>query len=136
MKSFNLPLRQPRFGLTRVQATRPDVGKELGGRIHLIVDGGPTTHGVESTIVMVRGESVWIVRSGPITADDLQPYADEVALAARSPLPSAPGQMKSHYAPATPVLGSMAPQKPNSLTMRRSSFTASGGSCSGIKPTA
>jgi L-threonylcarbamoyladenylate synthase len=106
VEAFGQPLAAPsanRFGRISPTTAR-DVAEELGGRIHLIVDGGPTTHGVESTIVMVRGESVWIVRSGPITADDLQPYADEVALAARSPLPSAPGQMKSHYAPATPVL--------------------------------
>ena len=36
--------------------------------------------------------------------------------------------------PLRPMEGSMAPQKPSSSTMRRSSLTASGGSCMGIRP--
>lgn len=102
---FGQPLAAPsanRFGRISPTTAR-DVAEELGGRIHLIVDGGPTTHGIESTVITLREESIWILRSGPITADDLLGYADEVAVASRSPLPNAPGQLKSHYAPATPL---------------------------------
>jgi L-threonylcarbamoyladenylate synthase len=105
VEAFGQPLAAPsanRFGRISPTTAR-DVAEELDGRIHLIVDGGPTTHGIESTVITLRGESVWILRSGPITADDLLAYADEVAVAHRSPRPNAPGQLKSHYAPATPL---------------------------------
>lgn len=103
--SFGQPLAAPsanRFG--RISPTTAGhVVEELDGRIHLVVDGGPATHGVESTIIAVRERTVWILRSGPVTADDLRPFADEVAVSKRSHLPAAPGQLKSHYAPRTPL---------------------------------
>jgi L-threonylcarbamoyladenylate synthase len=103
IKAFGQPLAAPsanRFG--RISPTTAQhVAEELKDRINLIVDGGPTMHGVESTIITIREESIWILRSGPITAEDLRPFAGEVAVANRSALPNAPGQLKSHYAPKT-----------------------------------
>ncbi len=68
----------------------------LGGRIPLILDGGPTERGLESTIVAVEGDRVRLLRPGPI----------EVAQAG-APVEAgrieAPGQMRSHYAPAKPL---------------------------------
>ncbi|MEO6785709.1 MAG: L-threonylcarbamoyladenylate synthase [Chthoniobacteraceae bacterium] len=105
IQAFGQPLAAPsanRFG--RISPTTAQhVAEELGGKIHLIVDGGPAMHGVESTVITLREESIWILRSGPVTADDLRPFAETVAVANRSALPNAPGQMKSHYAPKTPL---------------------------------
>lgn len=105
VKAFGQPLAAPsanRFG--RISPTAAEhVEEELGGKIHLIVDGGPTLHGVESTVITLRGNDIWILRSGPITAEDLRPFASNVSVANRRALPNAPGQMKSHYAPATPL---------------------------------
>ena len=105
VQSFGQPLAAPsanRFG--RISPTTAQhVMEELGGKIHLVVDGGPATHGVESTVITLREENIWILRSGPVTAEDLRPYAKTVAVANRSALPNAPGQLKSHYAPQTPL---------------------------------
>jgi L-threonylcarbamoyladenylate synthase len=104
IKAFGQPLAAPsanRFGRISPTTAR-HVADELNSRINLIVDGGPTMHGVESTIITVREQNIWILRSGPVTAEDLRPFAEEVAVANRSALPKAPGQMKTHYAPATP----------------------------------
>ncbi len=105
VQAFGQPLAAPsanRFG--RISPTTAQhVVEELGGKIHLVVDGGATTHGVESTVITLRGESIWILRSGPVTAEDLQPFAENVAVANRTTLPNAPGQLKSHYAPKTPM---------------------------------
>lgn len=103
--AFGQPIAAPsanRFG--RISPTSaPHVMEELGGKIHLIVDGGPTLHGVESTVVTLREENLWILRSGPVTAEQLRPFAESVAVANRSAVPNAPGQLKSHYAPKTPM---------------------------------
>ena len=70
------PLAAPsanRFG--RVSPTTAQhVLDELDGRIPLIIDGGPAEHGIESTVVAVRGGKIDILRRGPITAEQLSEF--------------------------------------------------------------
>ena len=98
------PLAAPsanRFG--RISPTTAQhVLDELDGRIPLIVDAGPTEHGIESTIVAVRDGGIAILRRGPITHEQLSEFA-EVSSVMRTPRISSPGQLPSHYAPKTPL---------------------------------
>jgi len=98
------PLAAPsanRFG--RISPTAAEhVWAELQGRIPLILDGGPTSHGIESTIVAVENGRIRILRAGPITPEQLSEFA-EVITQASGDQPEAPGQLKSHYAPRTPL---------------------------------
>lgn len=110
---FGKPLAAPsanRFG--RISPTTAEhVRTELAGRIPLIVDGGPTEHGLESTIVAVEGGRLRLLRAGPITAPELAAVwrenhgGLESVGAVESPnvgaQPEAPGQLASHYAPGT-----------------------------------
>lgn len=66
----------------------------LGGRIPLILDGGATDHGLESTIVALTGGAPRLLRPGPIDLGVAQAPSDAV---------EAPGQLASHYAPAKPL---------------------------------
>ncbi|MCY3702041.1 MAG: L-threonylcarbamoyladenylate synthase [Rhodospirillales bacterium] len=79
------------------------VRDELGPAIDLVLDGGPTEIGLESTVLeLVSGRSV-LLRAGGITVEDLEavigpvdePGADETA--------RAPGMLRQHYAPRTPL---------------------------------
>jgi L-threonylcarbamoyladenylate synthase len=101
---FGKPLAAPsanRFG--RISPTTAQhVLEELDQRIPLIIDAGPTQHGLESTIVTVRENTIDILRQGPVTAGELSEYAD-VNIVASSREISAPGQLSSHYAPKTPL---------------------------------
>ena len=101
---FGKPLAAPsanRFG--RISPTSAgDVLSELGGRIPLVVDGGPTRHGLESTILSVESGRIQILRSGPITPEELGEFG-EVCFGFAGATPDAPGQLKSHYAPRTPL---------------------------------
>ena len=96
------PLAAPsanRFG--RVSpTTAPHVLDELDGRIPLIVDAGPTEHGLESTIVAVRDGRIAVLRRGPITHEQLSQFAVITSVVA-TPKISSPGQLPSHYAPKT-----------------------------------
>ena len=98
------PLAAPsanRFG--RISPTTAQhVLDELDGRIPLIVDAGPTEHGIESTIVAVRDGGIAILRRGPITDEQLSEFA-EVSSVLRTPRIFSPGQLPSHYAPKTPL---------------------------------
>jgi len=66
----------------------------LGGRIPLILDGGPTERGLESTIVAATGGPLRLLRPGPITVDAVTATEDRI---------EAPGQLASHYAPSKPL---------------------------------
>jgi L-threonylcarbamoyladenylate synthase len=103
VRAFGKPLAAPsanRFG--RISPTTAQhVQDELGGRIPLIVDAGPTAHGIESTIIAVHGGRIDVLRRGPITAEQLSVFGKINIVTAEKV--SAPGQLPSHYAPKTPL---------------------------------
>jgi len=103
LQAYGKPVAAPsanRFG--RISPTSAeDVFAELGGRIPLVLDGGHCEHGVESTIVLVRGSELHILRNGPVTAEELAPFG---AVLGRVAGISAPGGLTSHYAPRTPLV--------------------------------
>jgi L-threonylcarbamoyladenylate synthase len=78
-----------------ISPTRADhVLRSLNGRIPLIIDGGSTELGLESTIVAATGGPLRLLRPGPIETD--------AAMTSGSPI-EAPGQLASHYAPSKPL---------------------------------
>jgi L-threonylcarbamoyladenylate synthase len=104
IRALGKPLAAPsanRFG--RVSPTTAQhVLDELKERIPLIIDAGPTLHGIESTIVAIRAGGIHILRCGPLTKEQLSEFGkiDNVASAEKV---SAPGQLPVHYAPKTPL---------------------------------
>ena len=104
VSAFGEPLSAPsanRFG--RISpTTAKHVLDELNGHIPLIIDAGPTTHGIESTIVAVHDSKIDILRRGPITSEQLSKFG-EVGIATVREKISVPGQLPSHYAPKTPL---------------------------------
>ena len=74
---------------------------ELGGRIPLIVDGGPCLHGIESTIVRVHDHGVEILRHGPVTEERLSEFAAVLAARGRDTL--TPGSMAEPLRARKPV---------------------------------
>jgi L-threonylcarbamoyladenylate synthase len=72
----------------------------LGGAVPMILDGGPCSAGLESTIVAVREHGWQILRPGPVTAADIERVLGTKPLAASGDDIEAPGQLASHYAPS------------------------------------
>jgi len=81
------------------------VWQSLGERVDLILDGGPCSVGVESTIIDLTGPQVVMLRPGGLAKEDLESFLNEpVLLSHGNPdLPSSPGQMLKHYAPSHPL---------------------------------
>jgi L-threonylcarbamoyladenylate synthase len=80
---------------------------DLRGRIDLIIDGGSTPVGIESTIVACLTEPT-LLRPGGRARGEIErvlgrPLAEMPALSESSERPTAPGQLASHYAPRTPL---------------------------------
>lgn len=105
VRSLQSPLAAPsanRFG--RISPTRAEhVCAELDGRIPLIVDGGPTQHGLESTIVSFKDGAMMLLRTGPVTAEQLRSFGEVIAKTGVEHV-EAPGQLPSHYAPSTALV--------------------------------
>ena len=97
-----------RFG--RVSPTdAAHVIDELDGRIDLVLDGGPTPLGIESTVLDLTGEVPRLLRPGGVTVEDLRSVLGDVEAPERivvdeATVASGPGQLLSHYAPSTPVV--------------------------------
>jgi L-threonylcarbamoyladenylate synthase len=75
----------------------------LGSAVPMILDGGPCSAGLESTIVAVREHGWQILRPGPVTAADIERVLGTKPLAASGDDIEAPGQLASHYAPSKAV---------------------------------
>ena len=85
--------------------TAAAVAADLGGKVPLIVDGGPTRIGVESTIVKVEGGRPRLLRPGGIASERIEEIAGQTMLRAdpaRTGI-EAPGMLASHYAPGAAV---------------------------------
>lgn len=75
----------------------------LGDRVDLVLDAGPASRGLESTIVRVEPARLVLLRPGPITPDALAAASGLPVVAAEGEGITAPGQLASHYAPRQPV---------------------------------
>ncbi|MHB1605380.1 MAG: L-threonylcarbamoyladenylate synthase [Leptospirales bacterium] len=91
-----------RFG--RVSpTTAAHVREELGDAPDLILDGGPCRVGIESTILDLSTNRPILMRPGAITGPEIEDLLGLPVSMPGSDSPRAPGRMKSHYAPNTPV---------------------------------
>jgi L-threonylcarbamoyladenylate synthase len=79
--------------------TAHHVRDELGGRIAMILDGGPCGIGLESTVVGFAGDQAVLLRPGGIAVERLEAVAGALGRAGATATPSSPGQLASHYAP-------------------------------------
>lgn len=76
---------------------------DLAGRIDAVVDGGPCTVGVESTVVDARGEVPLVLREGSVTREDLGVALDAAAGTGDLELGASPGTRHRHYQPTCRV---------------------------------
>ena len=96
VRAVGRPLAAPSANASgAISPTRAEhVLKSLGGRIPLIIDGGATERGLESTIVAATDGGLRLLRPGPIQIDAERASGDKI---------EAPGQLASHYAPSKPL---------------------------------
>jgi L-threonylcarbamoyladenylate synthase len=87
----------------RISATTAiHVAEELGEAVDLILASGKSQLGVESTILDLTGPDAILLRPGAVTVEEIEEAIGPVTLSEGNPdRPSAPGQLRRHYAPAT-----------------------------------
>ena len=96
LRAVDRPLAAPSANASgSVSPTRAEhVLKSLGGRVPLIVDGGATERGLESTIIAATDGGLRLLRPGPIEIEAERASGERI---------EAPGQLASHYAPSKPL---------------------------------
>ncbi|TIO54656.1 MAG: threonylcarbamoyl-AMP synthase [Mesorhizobium sp.] len=83
----------------RISATTAQaVAADLGGKIKLVVDGGATPVGLESTIVKIEDGKLKLLRPGGIAAREIEAIAGTEMMRGAAGI-EAPGMLASHYAP-------------------------------------
>ncbi len=105
LKAFGGGIAAPsanRFG--RLSPTRAEhVRDELGESVRVVLDGGESQIGLESTIVACQGGQVRLLRPGAVTASQLREMAPDLIIGADAFSSRVPGSLPSHYAPTTPM---------------------------------
>ncbi|WP_311268268.1 L-threonylcarbamoyladenylate synthase [Sphingobium sp. WCS2017Hpa-17] len=87
-----------------ISPTRADhVLASLDGKIRMILDEGPTSEGLESTIAAPETDRIRLLRPGPVTAAMLEEATGLPVVIGSDAKIEAPGQLESHYAPSKPV---------------------------------
>ncbi|MEM8630427.1 MAG: L-threonylcarbamoyladenylate synthase [Pseudomonadota bacterium] len=89
----------------RISPTTADhVAQGLDGKIAAILDGGPTSVGLESSILDLTGTPPRLLREGGVPVEALERVLGPIQQGATTDAhPKAPGQLASHYAPAAAV---------------------------------
>jgi len=84
--------------------TAVHVKEQLGEEVDMILDGGRSPIGIESTVVEILGDDLFILRLGGLTVDEIEEVIGEVKIStANRRRPHSPGQLPHHYSPRTPI---------------------------------
>ncbi|AWW73193.1 threonylcarbamoyl-AMP synthase [Erythrobacter sp. KY5] len=105
LKSVGVPLAAPSANRSEhISPTRADhVIDSLGDNAPLILDGGSSESGLESSIVALRPTGGWtLLRPGPVTKETLERILGAESEVEGSGI-EAPGQMERHYSPGKPM---------------------------------
>ncbi|WP_299529915.1 L-threonylcarbamoyladenylate synthase [Ulvibacterium sp.] len=107
LRGLDFPIAAPSANpFTRVSSTSAQhVADYFGDRIPAILDGGPCTVGLESTIVGFDGSTAVVYRKGGISLEAIEAYVGEVRLLTQNEnAPQAPGMLAKHYSPRTKLV--------------------------------
>ncbi len=108
--------------------TARHVADQLGNQVPYILDGGPCTIGVESTIVGFDDQEAPVVyRLGGLSVEVLEAVCGPVRLQLnQSSNPAAPGMLAAHYAPRKPLLLGAVPEMLEGLEAQKTAILAFG----------
>ena len=110
-----------RFGAVS-PTTADHVAHDLGDRVDYLLDGGPCSVGVESTIIDLSGGRAVLLRPGGMPREAIEAVTGKLGVGTAES-PAAPGTLESHYAPRAVVIAI----EPHELAIVLPSVRAQGG---------
>ena len=113
LKSINFPLAMPSANLS--SSLSPvnafDVFEEFNKKINIIINGGKTKIGIESTVVDISGKPK-ILRPGIISLAEIKKIL-KINLSTNKSKIRSPGMLKKHYSPGIPIVLNQKPKNPD-----------------------
>lgn len=107
IKAAGTPVAAPsanRFGCLS-PTTAQHVENQLNNDIDMILDGGPCSVGIESTIIKIDSSGLYLLRSGGTPIEEIEEcLGEKVKTGKEGPVPEAPGQLPWHYSPEKKVI--------------------------------
>jgi L-threonylcarbamoyladenylate synthase len=106
LRAFGGPVAAPSANASgKLSPTSPQhVAESLNDKVDLILDGGQTIVGVESTVLDLTSPKATILRPGGVTQEQLESILGPVRLSVHDETaPKSPGMLSSHYAPHLPL---------------------------------
>ncbi|GAB4030561.1 MAG: L-threonylcarbamoyladenylate synthase [Elusimicrobiota bacterium] len=106
IKKTGTPIAAPSANrFSRISPVRAEhVKAQLGNGPDLIIDGGKTKHGLESTIVSFEKGKFFLLRAGAISPEEIREKTGIKLCKTSTGKVSAPGQLKKHYAPKAKLI--------------------------------
>lgn len=108
IKFSNLPIAAPSANISgRPSPTDAEtVRRDVGDKIPLVIDGGETRFGVESTVIDMTGEHAVLLRPGGLAKEDIEAELGEEVLLPQDQtmIKRSPGTRYRHYAPNVPLV--------------------------------
>ena len=102
ISSFGKPIVAPSANKSgKVSPTQPEhVREEFGDELPIILDGGPSVLGLESTVLFVEDDKVTLLRPGSLARRDIEALVGPIQSALHDDTaPKSPGMLSRHYAP-------------------------------------
>ena len=107
IRAAGTPIAAPsanRFGCLS-PTTAEHVYNQLGDSVDIIIDGGPCSIGVESTIVKIINNRIHLLRPGGVAPEEIENFTGETLLTEHpKDKPEVPGQLPYHYSPEKQVI--------------------------------
>lgn len=110
LRAAGVPVAAPSANLSGEVSptTAAHVERTLGDRIPMILDAGPTSVGIESTVIDLSSGTPVLLRPGMVTRGEIESVIGPVSVSqpgdhGDAPRP-APGMLERHYAPKAPVV--------------------------------
>ncbi|RLT01310.1 MAG: threonylcarbamoyl-AMP synthase [Planctomycetota bacterium] len=110
LRLADVPIAAPSANLFgQLSPTRAEhVAERLGDQIDYLLDGGPCSVGVESTVLLLEPSRAVLLRPGGVTLEEIESVIGPVALPSRvttsdQAAAQSPGMLPQHYAPHTPL---------------------------------
>ena len=106
LRAFDGPIAAPSANAsgTVSSTSAQHVAESLSRNVELILDGGATTLGLESTIIGLTGAQPTLLRPGAITREAIEAFTGPLAVPHdHESAPHAPGRLKRHYATEKPL---------------------------------
>ena len=109
--------------------TAAHVLEDLGGRIDLLLDGGPTPIGIESTVLDLTSAQPTLLRPGGVSIEALRQHIPDLIFVPRyvehdSAAPVSPGMLLKHYSPRADLLLFAGPPERALARMRQAALAA------------